>query len=96
VKVNGTRVTEPPIFRRISGQRGGHCGYVPAGRQASKMFPLATAADTVTLGPAEYLMLGDRSTNSFDGRYYGPVQRSAIVGKAVYIYAPADRKKWLD
>jgi signal peptidase I len=93
VTVNGRRVTEPPVFRRISGRKGGHCGYACAGRHPSKTFCLSLPSDTVTLGPTEYFVLGDNSTNSFDGRYYGPVQRDSIIGKAVYIYAPADRKR---
>lgn len=96
VTVNGTRMAEPPIFRRIAARKGGYCGYIAAGTHMSNSFCLATPTDRVTLGPTEYLVLGDNSTNSFDGRYYGPVQRNAIIGKVVCIYAPADRKKWLD
>ncbi len=57
-----------------------------------------TAGETVfELGPDEYLMLGDNSPRSKDGRLWGnsrlaarrhAVPRSALVGKAFYIYWP--------
>ena len=49
------------------------------------------------LGPDEFLMLGDNSSKSKDGRLWGnrrgaarrhAVPRSALVGKAFYIYWP--------
>ena len=42
------------------------------------------AADTLTL-------LGDAVTASTDSRHFGPVARSAVVGRAVYRYAPPGR-----
>lgn len=35
-------------------------------------------------------LLGDRSSDSFDGRYHGPVPTENITGKAVLIIFPAD------
>ncbi|MCC7085134.1 MAG: signal peptidase I [Pirellulales bacterium] len=37
---------------------------------------------------AEYLMLGDNSPKSADGRYWGVVDRSLLIGKALFIYWP--------
>lgn len=95
VIADGKRVTEPPVFRRISGKKGGYCGYVPASPCPSKQFCLSRPTDRVTLAPSEYFVLGDNSTNSLDSRYFGPVRRDAMIGKVVYIYAPAERKKWI-
>jgi signal peptidase I len=40
--------------------------------------------------PAEsYYMLGDHRSISQDSRYFGPVDRSLIYGKAVFVYWPA-------
>ena len=36
------------------------------------------------LGPDEFFAFSDRRSNSFDSRYFGPVDRSAIVG----VYTP--------
>jgi signal peptidase I len=93
--VDGRRVLEPPVFCEIAACTNGHCGYVTAGRHPSHTLCLAQSTDRMTLGADEYLVLGDRSTNSFDGRYYGPVKRSSIIGRVDSIYAPADRKRVL-
>ncbi len=47
---------------------------------------------SLTLGPDECLVLGDNTRNSLDGRCFDPIKWSAIIGKAFYIYAPADRQ----
>ena len=44
-----------------------------------------------TLGPDDYILLGDNRGDSLDSRAYGPVPRSAIIGRAWYRYAPAAR-----
>lgn len=44
------------------------------------------------LGDDEYYVLGDNSANSLDSRYYGPIKKSSIIGRAFYIYAPAEHK----
>jgi signal peptidase I len=38
-----------------------------------------------------YWMMGDNRTNSGDSREFGPVQRSAIIGHAVWTYWPVDK-----
>jgi nickel-type superoxide dismutase maturation protease len=44
----------------------------------------AVEGDAVTV-------LGDDADRSTDSRTFGPVARSALLGRAVYRYAPADR-----
>lgn len=56
--------------------------YVAQGESASTWGPFV-------LGPDEYLMLGDNRTNSNDSRFFGPVLRGAIIGKAwISIWPP--------
>ncbi len=43
---------------------------------------------TWTLGPDEYIMLGDNRSDSRDSRSFDQVDRSLIVGKAVFRYLP--------
>ena len=38
-----------------------------------------------------YWMMGDNRTNSGDSREFGPVQRSAVIGHAVWTYWPVDQ-----
>ena len=89
IVVNGNKLTSPAIFKKIAESQDGYGGYCLA---ASLNYP----SNKITLGPDEYLVLGDNSQNSLDGRYYGPIKKEAIIGKAFYIYAPADRKRKIE
>ena len=89
--VNGNKITEPRIFRLIAEGQVGFSGFrlAPDGF----VYPLASPR---TLRSDEYLVLGDNTSNSLDGRYFGPIKRDAILGKAFYIYAPANRKRRIE
>ena len=87
--VNGKRITQPEIFRKIA-EAHEFAGFRLAGPGVSAF--LRSPADKITLASDQYLVLGDNATNSLDGRYFGPIKRSSIIGKAFYTYAPADRK----
>ena len=48
------------------------------------------------LGPSEYFVLGEQETSKpnhepYDSRYFGPVPKSHIIGKAWFIYWPIGR-----
>jgi Type IV secretory pathway, protease TraF len=90
---DGRRVLEPPVFQEIAERKNGHCGYVTTEHFGGPKFPLASSTDRITLGADEYLLLGDNSTNSFDGRYWGAAKRQSIIGKAVMIHAPPARAR---
>lgn len=49
-------------------------------------------ADAERIPPGKYLFMGDNRFNSFDGRGWGLVDRSAIVGRADFIWWPP--KRW--
>ena len=49
-----------------------------------------------TLGRDEYFLLGDAPEFSADSRSFGPVPRSAIVGRAWLVYRPVSRWRRLD
>ena len=94
--VNGTKVMEPAVFRHIAEAKDGFAGFQLPKPAAGFPVTLTSPTATLTLGPDEYFVIGDNTVNSLDSRYYGPIKRSAIVGKAFYIYAPASRKGWIE
>lgn len=73
--VDGREISDPPIFQSLA--------YGNAGQ-------LNTAEETITLGPDEYLTLGDNTAPnmSLDGRFFGPIYRDRIIAKVQTIYWP--------
>lgn len=45
----------------------------------------------IQIPEGQYLMLGDNRNNSYDGHYWGFVNRSAILARAVYRFWPPSR-----
>ncbi|MDX1972179.1 MAG: signal peptidase I [Candidatus Sumerlaeia bacterium] len=47
--------------------------------------------------PADhYYVLGDNVENSMDSRFFGPIHRERLIGKAVLTYYPLSHRKWLE
>jgi signal peptidase I len=62
-------------------------GYtVPCGASASCDFP-----GTISIPRGDYYMMGDNRPDSEDSRFWGPVPRRWIIGKAFLTYWPPDR-----
>jgi len=59
--------------------------YVPTRYQDERSYPV------ITLAANQYFVLGDHRSISSDSRDFGPVNRSLIYGKAVFVYWPADK-----
>jgi hypothetical protein len=47
--------------------------------------------DTIVIPDDHYFMMGDNRGQSTDSRYWGPVPRDWIIGKAFATYWPPDR-----
>jgi signal peptidase I len=45
----------------------------------------------VTVSEGSYFMMGDNRDNSFDSRYFGPVERKRILGRATGVVISLDR-----
>jgi signal peptidase I len=60
--------------------------YLPAGADTSRGLP--GGQSQWVLGPGEYLVLGDNRSASKDGRYFGPVNDSLLIGRALVVYYP--------
>lgn len=48
-----------------------------------------------TLGKDQYWVMGDNRTNSVDSRFFGPISRHSIVGKADAVVWPIPSLTWL-
>jgi signal peptidase I len=48
----------------------------------------------ITLGPGEYLALGDNSQSSSDGRYWGHIPETNLMGRALVVFWPALPWRW--
>lgn len=102
--VNGTPVTEPKTIARICekshttlGENGynNYQGYRTIGTSAPAPSPnaLRTPRNQITLSPTEYLGMGDNTLNSYDGRYWGAVPESNLVGPASFVFWPFTSKR---
>lgn len=87
--VNGQPVLSPAVFSNMAARTNGYSGYEFARAVGGTL--LDEDSDEIVLGADEYLLLGDNSAHSLDGRYMGPVKRSDIVARISRIYYPFDR-----
>ena len=83
--INDQRVTEPYPFQRLIEEYG--TGYTLA-RDRQNRALLQRRTDQIQIGPDEFLPLGDNTTQSLDGRYFGPVPTRSLIGPAFAVYWP--------
>jgi signal peptidase I len=69
-----------------NGRRENDPYIVPCDGDAACSFP-----QTVIVPPGDYYMMGDNRPDSEDSRFWGPVPRAWIIGKAFLTYWPPDR-----
>jgi signal peptidase I len=72
------------VFRNGKPERDSYI--TPCSGESACNFP-----STITVPVGEYYMMGDNRPNSEDSRFWGPVPRAWIIGKAFLTYWPPDR-----
>ena len=70
------------------------------GERSHLIAVLPSRAALRTFGPyvvpvGTYFMMGDSRDNSFDSRFFGPVARGQILGKAAAVVVSFDTSRWL-
>ena len=61
------------------------------GKATTACPPAASDLDPVHVPAGRYLMLGDNRLQSNDGRCWGTIRASQIIGRAFFTYWPLDR-----
>jgi signal peptidase I len=63
-----------------------HYLFPPADETQTDGFDLRRKFGPVTVPAGHYFMMGDNRDNSEDSRYWGPLQREFVKGKALFLY----------
>lgn len=80
-----------PKFRKVYSGKGGYHGHLS---DIPDTLPFANGSE-YTVPEDHYLMLGDNSSFSLDSRYFGPVHRNNLVGRAFITFYPLSRRTGL-
>ena len=69
-------------------------GYIKEPMDDPQSYAAVYAVDKpLKLGPNELFVMGNNRNDSNDSRYWGPLERSRIIGKVVSILSPRDRQR---
>jgi len=84
VYINGTLLDEPWLQPGASS----YTGALP-----DDQYPQFNMPGPVTIPAGDYFVMGDNRTDSEDSRYFGPIPKSLIVGRAMAVVWPLSQAK---
>ncbi|MEI6084161.1 MAG: signal peptidase I [Verrucomicrobiota bacterium] len=91
VLIGGEILNGRPAFQKMYDRDDGRSGYVlPRGFPPPEYF--RSEDDVYQVPPKSLFPLGDNSTSSLDGRYWGSFHEKALVGRAVLVYWPFTKR----
>ena len=98
VLVNSQILDSRPAFKRIYSCQNDYHGYVimdgrPMDRYRSRASTYLNSPTATYTVPSKHLfVMGDNSMSSLDGRFWGSLPQSDLVGRAVFVYWPFTKR----
>jgi signal peptidase I len=83
---NGAPITGAEAFQLNAQRVPPYTGYTYANPAGGGTYLFK--GQTLTVPPGTYFAMGDNSSNSFDGRYWGFVPAADVIGRPLFVYYP--------
>jgi signal peptidase I len=93
--INGGVLNSRSAFQRIYSCENGYHGYempMGSGPLGEPICVGRTPNDEYDVRDKRYLVFGDNTQSSYDGRYWGAFPERCLIGRAVFVYWPFTRR----
>ncbi len=90
ILINGEKPEKADGIMRVASAEAPYEGYTLPNRDGANttVMDVARGEATYTVPEDHFLLMGDNSDNSWDGRNFGPVPKRNAVGKAFFVFFP--------